>query len=159
MSAHPSPENTGDGPDPVSPDWRTLGQNCGGRPRKDGTRTRTAMILREAGFSKRAAARARRMAFLSDEEFEAALDMWHGCPRRHDIEYFLPDRRGNSRHERENATDISRLISTLRRIQNRHEGDASKRGQLMMSLVKATADLWTDGLGIARAFEQEGMRS
>lgn len=122
-----------------------LGQNRGGRPRKDGTRGDNSMTLREAGFSKRDAARARRMARLSDEEFEVALAKWRESPRHHDIEHFLPDRRGNSRHEREHAANISRLISTLRRIAKDHECDASEQGEFMRFMVKATADLWAHG--------------
>ena len=157
MTANLPSENTGYGPDPVLP-----GLNRGGRPRKDGTHADTAMTWREAGFSKRDAAQMRRLGALTDDEFEAAIVKWRAAfrsGRRSAIEYFLPDRRGNSEHERENGADISRLISTLRRIQNRHEGDASERGLMMMSLVKATADLWMDGLVIAARRQERGGRS
>lgn len=116
------------------------------RPRKDGTRTDTSPTLKDLGISKREATRMRRLASLSADEFEAALAQWRtnnreGGPRR-SIESFLPDRRNNSRHEREIAANISRIISTARAIAQAHDVDASRTGEMMRRISRFTEELW-----------------
>jgi hypothetical protein len=131
-----SDEETGSGPDPV------ICKNRGGRPRKDGARTDTAPTLAERGFSKRVANRCRRLAALSHQEFEDVLAKMWATPRRHDIEYFLPDHHGNSRYQRETRANISRLQSTLWRLWKDHEFDSSETGALMRAKIRATARVW-----------------
>jgi hypothetical protein len=58
------------------------------------------------------------------------------------LEYFLPDRRANSRLERETQSNIARLRSTLRRLERDYDGDGSETGEAIRQLVRVTRDIW-----------------
>jgi hypothetical protein len=119
-------------------------KNRGGRPRKDGTRADNAVTLADLGITKRYAALARLYASVDDDAFEAALDRYLEQPgRRRPLSYFLPDRRANSRHERETAANIARILSTARQIAKAHEFDASPEGEALRFLADRTITLWT----------------
>jgi hypothetical protein len=89
-----------------------LGQNRGGRPRKDGTRANKALTCKELGLSKRFMTDARLYASVSDEVFEAALDKRREAElagkRVPALRSLLPDRRANTRPDRDMVANISR---------------------------------------------------
>jgi hypothetical protein len=139
---------------PPEPSLFSTGRlNRGGRPRKDGTRPDNAKTLADLGISKRRAALARKYASVEDDDaFEAALDKFveqkgKGKRRRPLTEFLpLPDRRANSRHERETRANIARIISTARLIPKATEFDATAKAEMLRSLAQATIDLWSTGL-------------
>ena len=124
--------------------------NRGGRPRKDGSRADDGITLKELGLTKRMAADARLYASVSDEVFEAALnkrgEAMSSGKRVPSLRSLLPDRRANSRREREMMADISRIVSTARRIVKATEFDPSPKAETLRSLAQATIDLWSEGL-------------
>jgi hypothetical protein len=133
---------------PPGPSLFSTGRlNRGGRPRKDGTRPDNAKTLADLGISKRMAALARLYASIPDDEFEAAIDKQaeragSGCWRH--LTAYLPDRRANSRHERETRANIARIISTARLILKATEFDATPKAEMLRSLAQATIDLWSN---------------
>jgi hypothetical protein len=83
----------------------------------------------------------------TEDEFKAARVAFHANnaarkPRR-SIESFLPDRRANSRYERETFANVARIISSARLILKATEFDASSTAEMLRSLAQATIDLWT----------------
>jgi hypothetical protein len=122
-------------------------KNRGGRPRKDGTRADTSTTFKEMGFSKRDVARMRLLASYSNEEFEAALATRHADimarkPKR-SIFHYLPDRKANSRHERETNANIARIISSARNILKAHEFDSSHEGAVLRRMAEVTIEAWS----------------
>lgn len=107
------------------------GLNRGGRPRKDGTRADNSVTLKELGLSKRMAADARLYASVPEDVFEAALakrdEAAAAGKRVPALRSLLPDRRANSRADRDMIADISRIVSTARRIIKATEFDAGPR--------------------------------
>jgi hypothetical protein len=124
------------------------GRNRGGRPRKDGSRADTRPTLADAGFSKRVAARMRALARLTDDEFEAAMAAWRAewerTGRKPSVEKFISKRGDNTRLERETASNVARLASTLRRMERDYELDASQTGESMRLFVRMIRLTWRE---------------
>ena len=123
------------------------GLNRGGRPRKDGTKTDPSLTYKDLSISKREAARMRRLGKLSDDEFEAMLDMWRAYfmsgSRCRSVESFLPDPRANSRAKRETAANVARIISAAKAIAKAHKIDAGRNAGTIRQVADMTIDLWT----------------
>jgi hypothetical protein len=125
-------------------------KNRGGRPRKDGTRADNSTTLAQLGVDKRTAALARLYASVPEDEFEAAIDRRNEIiskgGRVPSLASLLPDRKANSRHDRETRANIARIISTARLIVEATEFNSSPRAERLRSLAQATIDLWSTGL-------------
>jgi hypothetical protein len=130
-----------------SPPGPGIIKNRGGRPRNDGTRADNAKTLAELGISKRMAALARLYASIPDDEFETAMDRREADidkgGRVRPLRAYLPDRRANSRHERENRANVARIISTARLIAHANECDASPEAALLRHMAERTIELWS----------------
>jgi hypothetical protein len=132
---------------PPRPSFSAGGKNRGGRPRKDGTRADNSATLAELGINKRVADDARLYASVPDDVFEAALDRRQEIAlkggRVPSLRAMLPDRRANSRHQRETVANMARMVSTARLILAAHEFDASAEGELLRRMAERTIELWT----------------